>query len=314
MKFYFTSLFLLVLLTDAFSQEPSVFKAGNLEEKNPYGLTITEQYILNNQKKIKRLSSKISKLEKKLETVSNLFIDTTDKLRKDIFSIDKKLQNAETNLIGQIATLNENLIGRVEANANNTKQLRQILSQLTQLAKSINSNYVDKETLKSYITQSQLQKLQKELNKKITKISAKKVKSKAKPKVNSNKTSSSLSKMNGYSLVKKGESLMTKKKYDEALVVFQALIKKGYRPSRSNYYVGEIHFYKKRYKKALNFYKKSVSIYDKSKYMPNLLLHAGIASASIGSKNNAKKFFQTLIASFPTSKEAKRAKKLLGSL
>ena len=285
MKYFF----LVSLLFAIIFAEPSAFSAGDLSARVPYGLNKTEKFILANKKKINRLSLKISKLQEKLETISNLFLTTTSKINNDISSINKNIKNIKIELSGEIAKLEQNISSKSELNAENIEQLKQILLQLTSLTREINSKYIDKDVMIEYVKKANTQKKYKKNIKK--------------PR--------SLKKMSKSELLKKGESLMNKKKYSKAKPIFYELIKRGYRASRSNYYLGEIYFYNKQYRQALLFYKKSVKLYSKSYFMPNLLLHSALSSKYIGNKKNAKAFLQSLVTNFPKSKEAIKAKKLL---
>jgi len=287
MKYYFIAS---LLFCNLFA-EPSAFQAGDLSSKSPYGLTSSEKLILANKKKIARLTLKISKLTQKLNTISDLFVTTTSKIDKDISSMQNQIKSIETKVVSEVANLKQEISEQASLSSKNIEQLRQALIQLTSLAKQINNKYVDKKTLLLYVKKNNVDK-----NKKIK--PSKKISNKDKAK-------------SGFELVEKGESLMAKKMFLTAEPIFQELIKRNYRASKSNYYLGEIYFYTHKYKKALLFYKKSVKLYAKSSFMPNLLLHSAMASYSLGKNKNAKDFLKSLMSNFPKSKEALKAKKLL---
>jgi TolA-binding protein len=100
-------------------------------------------------------------------------------------------------------------------------------------------------------------------------------------------------------------------KYDHAKELFTLLSEKNYKRATSNYYLGEIAYYQKRYNDAIVYYKKSASLYDKASYMPTLLLHTAISFKKLGEKENARRFFEALTATYPGSSQAKVAKKYL---
>ncbi len=102
-----------------------------------------------------------------------------------------------------------------------------------------------------------------------------------------------------------------KHNYDKAEELFLELVSKNYRPAICNFYLGEINYYKRNYKEAVVFYKKSIQLYDQASYIPTLLLHTGISFKKIGDKENAEKIFNALIGNYPNSKEARIAKKYL---
>jgi len=121
----------------------------------------------------------------------------------------------------------------------------------------------------------------------------------------------SLSQIAPASLYSKGVRLFVKKRYDEAQKHFAITAKKGYKPAASNYYLGEIAYYTKRYDDALFYYKKSASLYDQASYMDVLILHTAISLEKTGQKEEAKVFFRNVIENYPDTKAAIIAKKRL---
>ncbi len=112
-------------------------------------------------------------------------------------------------------------------------------------------------------------------------------------------------------LYSEGVRFFVKKRYDKAQERFAITAKKGYKPAASNYYLGEIAYYTKRYGDALFYYKKSASLYDQASYMDVLILHTAISLEKTGQKEEAKVFFQNVIDSYPDTKAASIAKKRL---
>jgi TolA-binding protein len=105
--------------------------------------------------------------------------------------------------------------------------------------------------------------------------------------------------------------LFVKKRYDEAKKRFLITAKKGYKPAASNYYLGEIAYYTKQYEDAIFYYKKSASLYDQAGYMDVLLLHTAIALDKTGEKEQARIFYENVIANYPDKKSAVIAKERL---
>ena len=118
-------------------------------------------------------------------------------------------------------------------------------------------------------------------------------------------------KVSSKELYRKAIAAYRKHNYDKAEELFLELVSKNYRPAICNFYLGEINYYKRNYKEAVVFYKKSIQLYDQASYIPTLLLHTGISFKKIGDKENAEKIFNALIGNYPNSKEAKIAKKYL---
>jgi TolA-binding protein len=52
-----------------------------------------------------------------------------------------------------------------------------------------------------------------------------------------------------------------------------------------------------------------MTLYDKAKYLPKLLLHSAISFDKLGDNENAQNFYYTLIDVYPNTKEAKEASK-----
>ena len=75
--------------------------------------------------------------------------------------------------------------------------------------------------------------------------------------------------------------------------------------------LGEMYYYRKDYATAIAYFKESAKRYPKASYMPILLFHTGVAMKRTGDNKNAQKFFKVLVKKYPSSKEAKAAKKFL---
>jgi len=115
-------------------------------------------------------------------------------------------------------------------------------------------------------------------------------------------------------LYREGVRLFSKKRYSEAEKRFLITDAKGYKPAASNYYLGEICYYTKKYKDAIFYFKKSAGLYDKATYMDTLLLHTAVSLEKSGDKDQAKVFYENVIADYSDKKSAQIAKKKLKSL
>ena len=105
--------------------------------------------------------------------------------------------------------------------------------------------------------------------------------------------------------------LFRNQKFSKAIVKFKKLEKKKFKQALVFYYLGECNYYLKRYKQSIKYYKESVRVNDKASYLPTLLLHTAISNDSLKRRDIAKKFYNSLILSFPKSKEAKIARQKL---
>jgi len=115
-------------------------------------------------------------------------------------------------------------------------------------------------------------------------------------------------------LYSEGVRLFVKQAYDEAAKRFTLTAQKGYKPAASNYYLGEIAYYTKKYDDAIFYYKKSAGLYDKAGYMDVLLLHTAISLERTGNKKQAKLFYENVVESYPGKKAAAIAKRRLKKL
>lgn len=286
---------IIIWLTATFSllaNEPSVFGAGNLDSAEPYGLTSSEKHIIKNRDKVKDLSSSIASIKRQLSEVD----ESNEGLRSvmggfgsKIAKIDNKIRALEeksTKKDKAMAALHKEIVElKTYVNESRTLQdknqerIKLVLGELGSLIDSINNNYVSKESF--------------------SKLEAK-VDDLLRAKVALKKSSKSSA-----TLLKEGTALFNKKSYEEAKPIFVELLKRNFKPARSNFFLGEIAYFKKQYKRAIEHYKKSISLYDKADYMPTLLYHTGISFSKLNKTKQAKQFFDALKQGYPNSKEAK---------
>ena len=277
---------LLLLGVSIYASEPSAFDAGNLDAPNPYGLTNSEKVILKNKKEVKTLSTNISFVKNELNDMQEK-IDgiksVVDAQNNRIFKIEQslsKLKSNEKNSSIQIQILENDLNKTRELQIKNNQKVKLVLGELSSLIDSINSSYVSKD------------------------VFAQKLKD-IEDKLNSQKI---LSK-NGKKIFIEAKKAFRSKDYDKATELFKATAKKRYLPATSNFYLGEINYKTKNYAQAIEYYKRSISLYDKASFTPTLLYHTYISFKKLGDRKNAKKFRNILIAKYPKSKVAKLAKK-----
>jgi len=112
-------------------------------------------------------------------------------------------------------------------------------------------------------------------------------------------------------LYTQGVQLFIKHKYDDAKKKFEITDKRNYKRASSNYYLGEISFYTKKYNDAIFYFKKSVGIYDNASYNDKLLLHTAISLEKINDKKQAKIFYEMIIETYPNKSSAIVAKENL---
>ena len=116
------------------------------------------------------------------------------------------------------------------------------------------------------------------------------------------------------SLYSEGVRHFVKKRYAEAKKRFTITDTKGHKPAASNYYLGEIAYYTKKYEDAIFYFKKSAGLYDQASYIDTLLLHTAVSLEKNGEKAQAKAFYENIIANYAGKKSASIAKKKLKKL
>lgn len=287
------SLFFL-LITFSYAAEVSVFGAGDLNSPEPYGLTPTEKVIVDNKKSIQKTEKKVNQFDSQIKQMS----ETLDGLESIVVGEGQKL-NKLSREFNQIQSqsdfdrekINDNheslkaLQAQIEQNAQNIKTLKESMDQLVDTINKVNKEYVSRDDFKDLLN---------EIDKKVI------PKQTAKPKV---------PKKSNAALMRDVRIWFKKDYFTKAIPVIKHLIASNYRPAENNYYLGEINYYRENYKDALHYFKTSMMLYDKAKWLPKLLLHSAISFEKLGDNENAQSFYSTLVEIYPDSSEAKEASK-----
>jgi len=326
-------LFSLTLSTSILlSQEVSVFGAGNLDSKEPYGLNATEKYILKNQNKIKTVSSdvndmksKLTSINSRLEGLESIFQGDSEKLNSTVLKINDIVNKSSktTTDIEELRSVSSQLLTLKEESDKqfNTsiEALKKALSELTVVVNKINSSYVSEtqfqKNMDQFITRAEFEAL-----KKVMGVTNKSSSSSSSASSDSqSKVQSLLAKTNLSGEEKKFLIAEAKKEFDRmyfkyAIPIYEKLLEINYKPAESSYHLGEMWFVRKKYDTAISYFKKSAMLYDKASWMPKLLLHSAISFEKTGDKDNAKSFYSTLIDLYPSSNEASEAKQNLNKL
>lgn len=225
---------------------------------------------------------------------------TLSALKQHIAQQDERIDGLTTIIEGLSASLNElQMKGTerpviVESGQSNDA----LLQKLAAMIDDINENYVSKEELQKALG-----------NKNVPK------KSTAKTSVKTDKKEEdSLQGKSNAKLYSEGVRLFVKKRYSEAHKRFTVTDTKGYKPAASNYYLGEIAYYTKKYEDAIFYFKKSAGIYDQASYIDTLLLHTAVSLEKSGDKGQAKAFYKNIIENYSGKKSAKIAKQRLKKL
>lgn len=281
--------------------EPSAFGAGDLNNPKPYGLTSSEEILLENKQNLRKVvvktnnqANEVDSLRERIDGLQTIIesISATSRNNKLILKeLDKK--NSED--VKNSSEYDKRLTELIQANSKEIEKINLLLNEMSKLIDTINTTYVTKNEFNSLVS---------EVNK-FKDLVAKELKESSKPK------KSSSNNLSTSDIAAKAKSLYDKKLYTEALEQYDYLIKKNYKPAQSHYMVGEIEYYRKNYAEAIAYFKKSATLYNKASYMPVLMLHTAIAMDETGDKKNAKSFYNAVISSYPDSTAAKTAKNKL---
>jgi len=221
--------------------------------------------------------------------------------RKTITALKRKIaEQAERidGLVSLVEGLNTSMAelktNPASSTVNNGNDNTALLKELGVMIDKINENYVSKE---------ELQKALKGNYKPSSKNS------KDQSVVNDSMEGKSTSK-----LYSEGVRLFVKKRYAEAKKRFTLTDTKGYKPAASNYYLGEISYYTKKYEDAIFYFKKSAGLYDQASYIDVLLLHTAISLDKTGDKSQARTFYNNIIDNYEGRNSANIAKERLKKL
>jgi tol-pal system protein YbgF len=104
-----------------------------------------------------------------------------------------------------------------------------------------------------------------------------------------------------------GDSDAAKKRFQELIERYP----KSERADNAQFWIGEIYYREKWYKKAILEYEKVIEKYPKGNKVPAALLKQGLAFENIGDKSNSRIILEDLIKRYPKSNEAKIAREKL---
>ena len=278
--------------------EPSAFGAGDLSSDNPYGLTPDEQVLLETKKKLRKVdlstrthASQLDSLRERIDGLQDI-VETLGRRAHNNKIELQKLQQFQQQQGESESEYQKRLSEIVQADSQKIQLLEQNLLEVSKLVDEINANYVSKE---------EFNRLVEDVNN-FKKLVAQELKEKsAHPK----------KKVSSATLYNEAKKNFNKKHYTKALEQYKELISRNYKPAYSHFMIGEIYYKRRDYGKAITYYKKSSKLYSKASYMPKLMLHTAYAMKYTGDKQHARAFAQALVDKYPTSKEAKEAKKLL---
>jgi len=297
---------LATIVVPLFSSEPSAFGAGNLNNPNPYGLTLSEEVILQNKNNLHKVVIKSNNQANEVDSIR----DRIDGLQAILEGLAVKSQENKMSMqvLNQksseaLESSNEyekRLTEISQKNSQNIEEIKMAMSEISRLVDTINSSYVTKSEFNNLVT---------DINK-FKDLLAKEFKHSPAAK----KNKSEFEGMKNSDIETKAKAYYDKKYYTKAIEHYTYLIEKNYKPATSNYMIGEMKYYRKNYADAIAYFKKSASLHSTASYMPTLMIHTALSMDKTGDKTNAKTFYEAIIAKYPNSKHANDAEKYLTSM
>ena len=308
MKRSFITILLTTLPALLIGSEPSAFGAGDLTSSTPYGLTSSEKVILETKQTLNKVSVKSNNQANELDSLR----DRIDGLQGIIESISRKTHENKMEL-QKFQDSNElkskssdeyekRLAELVQATSTDVEALKKSMADVSTTIDKIN---------KAYVTKAEFNRLVKDVND-FKSLVAKELKGTPTSTTTASKaTTSNTSSLSSADLYARAQANFDKKLYTAAIEDYENLIKVNYKPAYANYMVGEMNFRRKNYADALAYFKTSSSLYSDASYMPTLLLHSAISMEKTGDASNAQAFYKAIVAKYPNSAEAKKAKQYL---
>jgi len=303
----FAILFFPLLLEAA---EPSAFGAGDLNSANPYGLTPSEKSILKNKEILNSVkqqsdsqSRQIESLRSRIDGLQTILEGLTEKSQNNKIELSKMLSAQETLQMSEQERL-KLMEESVRANEQNILKLKTLMDELSVMIDTLNSNYVTKDDYNRLVNDVNDFKV----------LVGKELKNIGRKATSTAGSSDPYANMNSRTLAKLAFENYNKLYFSKAIPQYEELIRRKHKPAYAHYMIGEMWHYRKKYDKAISYYKASAALYDKASYMPTLLLHTAESMENTGDYENAKAFYQAVVLKYPDSKEAKSAQQRLDNL
>ncbi|MDY0120372.1 MAG: tetratricopeptide repeat protein [Sulfurimonas sp.] len=290
------------------ASEPSAFGAGNLNNESPYGLTPSEEIILQNKKNLKKVltstsnqANQVDSLRERIDGLQSIVESMGIKAHENKRSIavlmeqdNKSLENADL--------FEKRVLAIVDSNTQSLDQMKIALAELSKAVDKIQGTYVHKDEFNALI--DDVNKFKELVSKELQGAS----------KTTSAPSKSPLESMASAEVYNKAKAFYDKKYYTDAIIYYKHLIDKNYKPAYSHYMIGNMYYKRKNFADAIAYFKKSASLYSKASYMPELILYTAISMQETGDLSNAKSFYDGVVAKYPNTSEAKEAKKRLQTL
>ena len=123
------------LASTLYAYEPSVYGAGDINSASPYGLTETEQAVLDNKKTIQTLFNKLNEQQRKIDGLTSII----EGQNREIVELKEQLEVANSTSMNSTGDNNETY---------------SLLLQLSQTVDTINNSYVTRDEVKKLLAGS----------------------------------------------------------------------------------------------------------------------------------------------------------------
>lgn len=261
------------------ANEPSVYGAGNIDSSSPYGLTTTEQNVLNNRKQVQKLVNQVSEHQSRIAGLTTV-VDGLNNQVLDLKEQLKESRKAESKRDEASAKLEEDY-----------KKSYTLLLELGKMIDQINNNYLTKADLGIFQNNNSNNMI----------IDGRSYTDTTQQPENQHYG------LDISDIYREGVELFSHKSYLAAADKFRQSIAQNYKLAPSSYYLGEIAYFTNDYYSAISYYKKSASIYDKASYMKILYLHTALSLSKTGQHDQARGFFKYVLDNYPGTKSAEIA-------
>lgn len=295
--------FIAVFSTNLLCAEPSAFGAGDLNNPQPYGLTSSEQAVLENKNQIREIivnnqnqNYKVESLRERIDGLQSILESVTQSSRDNELKM-KNLLDDRVNDINRSNEFEKRVSEIIQINSQNIQTIEATLKEFDVLIKKIDSNYLSKDEFNSFI--NEFNSFKKLISKSLT--------SESKPVQEEDKRTS-------WEVFEDAKNSFDKKLYTQSIKDFEYLIEKNFKPAYCNYMIGEMNYRRKNFAEAIAYFKISAGLYQEASYMPELMLHTAISMELTGDHTNAKNFYKAIISKYSDSKEAVTAKTNLEAL
>lgn len=280
--------------------ETSAFGAGNLASDSPYGLNANEKMFKEKLDALRndysQLNAAVNQINERLEGLKMILDGINSQYSRSnsrLSQLELDSENRENNLTLELQNLKTYITESRSIQETNNRHFKNVLTELSSLVDSINSNYISKNEFNglNLMFDSNLSS-DNILDNNHTKSEQ------------DNKQDDAWKKKNGGEILDLAIKDVNDNLFEFAKSKLNHLISVGYKPARATFWLGEIEYKQKNYNNAIAYYKKSSAISTKGNYVPKLLYHTAISLDKIGDIESANGFYKALKLNYPNSPEA----------